>query len=175
MKILVISGSPRKGGNTDIMVEAFVSGAKKNGNEVTVKNVGAMSINPCKDCEYCFGHDGECIQKDDMTEVIEAVDKAEMLVLATPIYWFGMSSQIKLPIDRLYARAMKGFNIKCAALLADSMSEGVFSGPIAEYKGICAYLKWEDKGIITISGMDTKGSMKTSPKLAEVTALGESL
>ena len=106
MNILVITGSPRKGGNTDIMAEAFAQGARESGNQVTVKNAGAMNIAPCQACEYCFAHDGACMQQDDMTEILAEVDKSDMLVFASPVCWFGMSAQIKLVIDRLYARAV---------------------------------------------------------------------
>lgn len=175
MNILVITGSPRKGGNTDIMAEAFAQGARESGNQVVIKNAGDMNVAPCLDCEYCFAHDGVCVQKDDMAGVLEEVDKADMIVFASPIYWFGMSAQIKLVIDRFYARADKGFHPTQTALLLNAMSDGVFEAAIAEYQCTNNYLKWADKGIITISGMDEKGSMKDSPKLREVIALGKSM
>ena len=175
MNILVITGSPRKGGNTDIMAEAFAQGARESGNQVTVKNAGAMNITPCQVCEYCFAHDGACMQQDDMTEILAEVDKSDMLVFASPVYWFGMSAQIKLVIDRLYARAAKGFRPTQTALLLNAMSKGVFEAAITQYKCTNNYLKWTDKGIITISGMNEKGSMKDAPELKEVIELGRSI
>lgn len=175
MNILVITGSPRKGGNTDIMAEAFAQGARESGNQVVIKNAGAMKIAPCLACEYCFAHDGQCVQQDDMAEILAEVDKADMVVFASPIYWFSMSAQIKLAIDRMYARAVKGFRPTQTALLLNAMSDGVFEAAITQYKCTASYLKWRDAGIITISGMDDKGSMKDSPKLKEVMELGKSL
>lgn len=175
MNILVISGSPRVGGNTEIMVDAFVEGAKENGNEVMVKKLSSLHVAPCKSCEYCFTHDGACVQKDDMAEIIAAVNEADMIVFASPIYWFGMSAQTKAVIDRLYALAKKGFHPRYTALLLDSGSPGVYDGPIAEYKATGSYLHWEDKGIITISGMSAKGDMKDSVELCKVRAFGKSL
>ncbi|MEG1492239.1 MAG: flavodoxin family protein [Oscillospiraceae bacterium] len=175
MNILVISGSPRKGGNTEIMVDAFADGAKESGNEVTIKKMSALTVAPCHACEYCFAHDGVCVQKDDMAEILAAVDVADMIVFASPIYWFGMSAQTKAVIDRLYAFARHGFHPRYTALLLDSMSPGVFEGAIAEYKATNSYLKWEDKGIITISGMGEKGSMAKSDQLESVRALGKSI
>lgn len=175
MNILVITGSPRKGGNTDIMAEAFAEGARESGNQVVIKNVGAMKIAPCMACEYCFAHDGECVQKDDMTEILAETDRADMVVFASPIYWFSMSAQIKLAIDRLYARAAKGFHPTQTALLLNAMSEGVFDSAINQYKYMSNYLNWTNKGIITIAGMKEMGSMKDSPKLRDVVELGKSI
>ena len=157
------------------MAEAFVQGAQESGNQVVVKNAGDLEIAPCLACEYCFAHDGECVQKDDMAGILEEVDKADMVVFAAPIYWFSMSAQIKLVIDRLYARAVKGFHPTQTALLLNAMSDGVFDSAIVQYKQTNSYLKWNDRGIITISGMDEKGSMKDSPKLKDVIALGKSI
>ena len=69
MKIVVLNGSPRKGGNTEIMTQAFTKGAEKKGHEVVKLPVGTMKIRGCMACEYCFSHNGECAQKDDMTPV----------------------------------------------------------------------------------------------------------
>lgn len=175
MRILVITGSPRKGGNTDIMAEAFAQGARESGNEVILMNAGQKKIGGCLACEYCFAHDGVCVQKDDMAEILAEVDKADMMVFVSPVYWFGMSAQIKLVIDRLYARARMGFHPTQTALLLNAMSEGVFESAITQYKCTNNYLKWRDRGIITISGMDTKGAMKDSPKLQEVVNFGKSI
>lgn len=175
MNILVISGSPRKNGNTEIMAETFANGAQESGNSVTVKKMSSLTVAPCQDCEYCFSHDGVCAQHDGMSEILEAVDKADMLVFASPIYWFNVSAQIKAVTDRLFAREKKGFHPKCAALLLDSGSPGVYGGAIAAYKGMLEYLHWEDKGVITISGMDTKDAMKNSPELRKVHDFGKNL
>ncbi len=176
MHIVVLSGSPRKGGNTAIMVDAFKEGAEAAGNTVEVIDVAAKKIAPCRGCQYCFTHDGNCAINDDMTAVRESLKHTDMLVFAAPIYWFDISAQLKLAIDRMYAFAgCGGFTFSKVALLLDSGSDGVYDAAIAAYKAMNSYLKWEDMGIITIPGMDKKGSMAQNPKLAEVRALGESL
>ncbi len=175
MNILVISGSPRKGGNTEIMAETFAEGARESGNTVTVKKLSGLSVAPCLDCEYCFSHDGACSQHDGMAEILEAVDRADMLVFASPIYWFNVTAQMKAVVDRLYARAQKGFHPTCAALLLDSGSPDVFTGAVAAYKDTLAYLHWKDMGIVTISGMEAKGSIKKFPELKKVAELGRSI
>lgn len=175
MKILVVSGSPRENGNTEIMVESFAKGARESGNTVMVKKLSSLKVAPCLDCEYCFSHDGVCSQHDDMSEILEAVDQADMMVFASPIYWSNVSAQLKAVIDRLYARAKKGFHPTCSALLLDSGSPGVYDGTIAAYRDMIGFLKWKDRGVFTVSGMETKGAMKDSPELQKVYDFGKSL
>ncbi|MCI1983071.1 MAG: flavodoxin family protein [Oscillospiraceae bacterium] len=175
MNILVISGSPRRGGNTEIMAEAFAKGARESGNTVAIEKMSSLTVAPCLDCEYCFSHDGVCVQHDGMTEILKAFDQADMVVFASPIYWFNVTAQIKAVIDRLYARAQKGMHPSSSALLLDSGSPGVFGGAVAAYKDTVKYLHWSDRGIYAISGMKSKGAMKDSPDLKKVADFGRSL
>ena len=105
MNILVVTGSPRKGGNTEILADAFAQAAKESGHEVAVRKLSRLKVGPCLACEYCFTHGGVCMQDDAMNEILQDVHKADMLVLASPIYWFDISAQMKCFIDRLYACA----------------------------------------------------------------------
>lgn len=175
MKITILNGSPRMGGNTEIMADAFMEEAKKNGHEVTKLNVGQMDVIGCMACESCFANDGVCVIEDDMPEILSVLDETDLVVLASPIYWFDITAQLKAVIDRLYARCIKGFHIKESVLLLDAMSDGVFNAAIAQYKDMTDYVHWNDRGIITISGMETKGAMAEHPKLAEVRELAASL
>ena len=104
MKILVLNGSPHPQGSTKDMVNAFKKGAESAGHIVDVVDVCKKKIGGCLACEYCHskGH-GECIQKDDMQEVYNLLKEAEMLVIASPIYYHGISGQLKCVIDRFYS------------------------------------------------------------------------
>lgn len=175
MKITILNGSPRLNGNTEIMVDEFVKGAKVSGHEVDKINLAGKKIAGCLGCKYCFAHGGKCVQNDDMTAVLKSLDQADLVVFASPIYWFDITGQLKCAIDRMYARGSVGFHFDKTILLLDSGADGVYDAAIAQYKATGAYLKWEDKGIITIPGMDEKGSMKKSPKLKEVYQLACSL
>ncbi len=175
MNIVVLSGSPRKGGNTAIMVGAFKEGAESAGHSVEVVDVAAKKIAPCRACKYCYSHGGECAIPDGMTEVREALKRADMVVFASPVYWFDISAQLKLAIDRMYAFGVCGFGFSKVALLLDSGSDGVYDAAIAAYRAMSSYLKWEDMGIVTVPGMAEKGDMALSPRLADVRALGASL
>lgn len=175
MNVVVLNGSPRAGANTEVMANAFAEEARACGHEVDVLNVGRMKIAGCLGCKYCFTHDNHCVQKDDMNAVIERLRSADAVVFASPIYWFDVTAQQKAAIDRLYAFATTGTPFHKAALLLDSHSENVYTAAIAQYKDTCAYCKWENLGIVTISGMTERDSMKSSPKLAEVRELAHKL
>lgn len=174
MNILVVTGSPRKGCNTEMMAEAFAAGARAAGNTVTVRNLSRCHVGPCLACEYCFSHDGVCVQKDDMNELLADVDLADVLVLASPIYWFDISAQMKCFVDRLYARAVKGFHIKGMAMLLDSGSDGVYGAARAQLEDICGYLKWENRGVFTAPGMTGRDSIKSTDYLDGARRFGES-
>jgi len=175
MKILVLNGSARKGGNTETMTNTFAENARANGHEVSIITV--KDVNPCKVCMYCAGegHKGQCIQQDGMNEIYKEMETADMIVFASPIYWFSVSAQLKCAIDRFYATNKVGFHIKSAALLLNSHSQNVFNGAVSMYKDLLRYLKWEDKGIVTIDGMSSLDSMKNDPRLQQVVDLANSL
>ena len=156
MKITVLNGSPRKQ-NTTAMAEAFAEGARAAGHEVEVLQVGKMKINGCLACEYCHGKGaGQCVQKDDMEKVMPAYKDCDMIVFASPIYYFDMTAQLSAAIQRVYAIG-KPTKATKAALLLSSASPNPFEGAIATYKSMIGYMGLEDAGIITAAG-DENGS-----------------
>lgn len=175
MKILVVTGSPRRGGNTEIMAEAFAEAARERGHEVPVWRLSEKKVAPCLGCEYCVTHGGVCVQKDDMNEILKDVRTTDMLVLASPIYWFDVSAQTKCFIDRLYGMAQKGLHISSMAMLLDSGSPGVYAAAQAQLNGICSFLKWENKGMITAPHMTEKGSIRQTDALQRVREFAKGL
>ena len=174
--IVILNGSPRRKGNTAALVAAFTQGAEAAGHQVTTFFLEELDLHGCRGC--FGGHSSQpcpCVQKDDMANVIESLKDADMVVFASPIYWFDITAQEKAAIDRLYAFGATGFPFTKTALLLDSHSEGVYDAAIAMYKSTCAYCKWEDQGIVTISGMTERDSMASSPKLKEVRELARKL
>ena len=170
MKITVLNGSPRKQ-NTAAMVDAFAEGAKAAGHEVEVLQVGRMKINGCLACEYCHGKGaGQCIQKDDMEKVMPAYKDSDMIVFASPIYYFDVTAQLSAAIQRVYAIG-KPAKATRAALLLSSASPNPFEGAIATYKSMIGYMGLEDAGVITAAG-DENGS---EAKLAEIRAFAKGL
>ena len=169
MKIAILNGSP-KVGNTAALVDAFVEGAKEAVHEVEVLHVGQMKINGCLGCEYCHTKgEGKCIQQDDMEKVMPAYKEADMVVFASPIYYFDMTAQMSAAIQRVYAIGKPAASK--AALLLSSASPGTQTGAIATYEGILAFTGIENCGVITAAG-EENGS---EAKLAEVRAFSAAL
>ena len=94
--VLILSGSPRKGGNSDLLCDEFMRGAKENGNQVAKINVADQKISPCRACYFCRDHSGECIYKDDMQKILQAMIDADVLVLASPVYFYSINAQLKI-------------------------------------------------------------------------------
>ena len=91
-KILILSGSPRNGGNSDILCDTFANGAAESGNEVEKIRVGAKKIAYCSACYYCRTHNGECVHKDDMAEILQKMIDADVIVLASPVYFYSIDA-----------------------------------------------------------------------------------
>lgn len=172
MKILVLNGSPRPHGNTAAMVDAFVEGAKEQNHDVTVVSVCQKKIAGCLACEYCHTKgEGRCIQKDDMQEIYPILEEAEMIVLASPVYYHSFTGQLQCAINRIYALD-KPKNLKKAALIMSSGSDHVYCGAIYEYQNsFLNYLHLEDMGIFSAYGDQNK----SEEKLAELKSFGRNL
>ena len=170
MKIVILNGSPKKG-NTAAMVDAFVEGAQAAGHEVEVLHVGRMKIAGCLGCEYCHTKgEGTCVQKDDMAKVMPAYLDSDMVVYASPIYYFDVTAQLSAATQRVYAIGKPAKATK-AALLLSAISPNPFDGAIASYKAMSAYMGLEDAGIITAAG-DENGS---EAKLAQIRDFAKAL
>ncbi len=159
MKIAVFNGSPRKE-NTYAMVEAFSEGAKAAGHDVEVFHVGKMKITGCLGCEYCHTKgEGICVQKDDFEKLLPAYKEADMIVFASPIYYFTMTTHMEAAIQRVYCIG-KPLKAKKAALLLSSGSDGVYDAAIAQFKAYMGYAGIEATGIITAHGSENKSDAK---------------
>ena len=159
MRIAVLNGSPRKE-NTSAMVQAFREGAEAAGHEVEEYQVGRMKIAGCLACEYCHTKgNGSCIQKDDLEKILPAYKEADMIVFASPIYYFTMTAQIEAAIQRVYCIGQP-LKAKKAALLLSSGSPGVYDSAEAQFKGYCAYTGIEAAGVLTANGDENKSEAK---------------
>lgn len=175
MRILVLNGSPRPKGNTKQMVEAFREGANSSGHQVDVVDVCQKKIGGCIACEYCHTKGkGVCIQKDDMQEIYALLKDAEMLVIASPIYYHGISGQLKCVIDRFYSAAYptKPPKLKKVSMILSSGDANMYEGALFSFKGdFLDYLGLENMGVFTAYGAEN-GS---ETKLEELRTFGASL
>ena len=169
MKIAILNGSPRKE-NTAAMIEAFREGAEEAGHEVEVLHVGKMKINGCLACEYCHTKgEGKCIQKDDLEKIMPAYLESDMLVFASPIYYFAPTAQLEAAWQRVYCIGKPAKATKAALLL--SSGSGAYDAAIAQYKTFTGYVGIQDMGICTA----TDDENKSEAKLAEIKAFAKTL
>lgn len=162
MDILILNGSPRRNGNTARLVEAFSKGAVEVGNNVVMEMVALKNIHGCIACEYCHEKEkGICIQKDDMQFIYPELKKADMLVLASPIYYYTMTGQLISALDRTYAFGALT-NIKKTALILCSGAPNMYEPAIAQYKGVINWWGAENAGIFTFPGITLSHSLKNT-------------
>lgn len=102
--VLILSGSPRKGGNSDLLCDEFLRGALEAGNQAEKIFIRGKKIAPCSACYYCKDHGGACAIKDDMAEILDKMQAADVIVMASPVYFYSIDAQMKAVIDRCVAR-----------------------------------------------------------------------
>lgn len=178
MNILVLNGSPHPNGNTKGMVLAFAEGAESAGHKVDIIDICKLDIHGCVACEHCHTKgNGKCVQQDDMHKIYGLLGEADMLVMASPIYFRGISGQIKCAVDRLYAvynpqASNDHKKLRKFAAIFSSAFPGVYDGATAVLiDSLAAGLGLEIAGIITANGPEN-GS---EAKLAEVKNFAKSL
>jgi len=173
--IVVLAGSPRKGGSTNKLVAAFIEGAESAGKEVTLFRVAEMSISGCTGCSYCFSKKGICVLKDDMTQILDAIQKADAIVLASPVYFCSVSAQLELALDRTTALTMVEMPVKQSVLLMTCMDRASAEPAIAMYKAILQFKKWEDSGVIIASGLSGMNNIDGFEELEQARKLGREM
>jgi multimeric flavodoxin WrbA len=177
MNILILSGSPRKGGNTDLLVEAFVKGASQK-HHVEVVSVHDYKVNPCIGCNACFRNEQHlCVQKDDMSIIYEKMAHSDMLIIASPVYFYGLSAQLKAVIDRYHNPIRDTFPIKKMALLlvgAATLPE-LFNSILTQYRLCLNFFKLEDAGRVLVRGVKDKGDINNTKALNEAFEFGQNI
>ena len=175
-RILVLSGSPRRGGNTDRLVERFVKGAEGK-NDVEVISIHDYKINPCVGCNSCFEREGnKCFQDDDMTLVYDRLSKADIVVIASPVYFYGISAQLKAVVDRLHTPMRNGFHIKKLGMILVGAAElpELFDSIITQYRLILNFFHLADSGTVLIRGAREMGAV-TQDNLKKAYEFGQSI
>ena len=163
-KVLVITGSPRKGGNSDMLASAFADGAKEKGNEVMRFDAGQKRIAGCNACCRCGENGRRCVIDDDFNGVQKMLETADVLVFVSPLYWFGVSSQLKALIDRIHAYSVHGGTSLPAResvliMCGETDDANDFRGAVETYRNMGKYLQWEDAGVLLIGEVNKKGDV----------------
>ena len=178
--IVILNGSPRRKGNTSALVRAFTEGAESAGHTVTEFFLDEMNIHGCKGC--FGGHSGKdspCVQKDDMDKVYPAVKESDVIILATPLYYWNMSGQIRTAVDRLFALEEGDGNLlrgqgRASALLMVAEGHG-FEDVLLYYDHLMEHLRWKNLGHILAGGNGDIGDIEGKPELEKAYVLGKSI
>ena len=177
MKITILLGSPNRKGSTSILAEAFQRGAEEAGHKCEVIDVCHSDIHPCTGCVHC-GYEGPCVQKDDMEMIRRKLLQTDMVVFATPLYYYGMSAQMKTVVDRFCAfnSSLNNRHLKSALLtVAWNADDWTFEALSAHYKTLVRYINFEDKGMVLGYGCGTPSMTKRSRYPDEAYRLGKRL
>ena len=175
--ILVLNGSPKMSGNTAALVDAFCRGAQEAGHTVHVFNVANLSVHPCTDCRYCFEHGGECAIRDDMQRIMPHLYTDDVIVFATPVYFYGFTAQIKTVLDRMICMQTSKMTVKGSVLLSPyGDTDTTVPKPMIEmYKAFTGYVGWKNLGVITAHGCMDPGDIEGHKALVQAEALGRNL
>ncbi len=179
-KIVILNGSPRRTGNTSALVKAFTEGAESAGHTVTEFFLDSMNIHGCKGC--FGGHSSKecpCVQRDDMNKIYPVVRECDVIVLASPLYYWNMSGQIRTAIDRLFALEEGDGNLlrghgKASALLMAAEGHG-FEDVLVYYNHLMEHLKWNNLGHVLAGGNGDIGDIEGKAEISAAYELGKSI
>lgn len=178
-KIVVITGSPRKNGNSFAMTDAFIKAAEEKSHRVTRFDAAEMNVSGCHACETCYKTDKACSFDDDFNLIAPAVLDADVVVFSMPVYWYSIPAQIKAVIDKLYSFCVAGKDIagKECMLIAcceeDDMS--VLDGVRIPVERSAALMKWHMAGEVLIPGVLNTGDIEKTDGCQQAAALADKI
>lgn len=174
-KVLVVSTSPRKGGNSDTVADLFVKGAIDADHEVEKISIPDIDLNFCIGCYYCFDK-GKCVQKDSMNDLYEHIKNADVIAFTSPIYFYNFSGQLKTFLDRTLP-VYEEMKVKDIYLLCTSWDDNkeMFEAAIDGIKAYAKSLKYAElAGTLYIGGVNEKGEVM-QPDLTKAYVMGNKL
>lgn len=174
INILILNSSPRKGGNSEVLCQQFAKGAEESDHSVCKIDIRERKIAPCMACNACR-ENHICVIKDDMEKIIEEMRKADVIVLSSPVYFYSLSAQMKLVIDRTYSAFMdlKGKKLIYMVTAADPQHEAA-DAALDSFRGFARCLpESEEKGIIYGTGAWDKGDIYKHPVLQQAYEMGK--
>ncbi len=176
-KVLILSASPRKGGNSDLLCDQFVLGAKEAGHDAEKISLREKRINHCVACGACQNNGGTCVQKDDMAEVLDKMLSADVIVMATPVYFYSMNGQLKTLIDRTYARYTKISGKEMYFIMAAATSsKQALERTVEGFRGFTSCLNGaKEKGVIYGTSAWSKGDIKGSKTMNQAYEMGKNV
>ena len=186
MHIVALCGSPRPRGNTATLLEAMLDGAREAGADVTRFDLAALDVKGCRACEACLpSAEAKCVQRDDMSTILEALRTADAWVLGTPVYYSHLSGHLKLAIDRMYSfwTTEGGWKLgltgkrRGAVVVVQADAEEETPRAVADY--LVTMLEWHEAevvGRLALSGLGGPGDAAARPELlAQAREIGTNL
>lgn len=175
-KVLILSGSPRKGGNSDILCNQFMQGVKEGGNEAEKIFLGDKTINYCIACETCRGT-GKCVHEDDVAEILEKMIAADVIVMASPVYFYTLNAQIKTVIDRTVARYTEITNKELYFIITAADTDiSMLQRTVECFRGFADCLdNAQEKGIIYGIGAWSMGDIEGTKAVEEAYEIGKNV
>lgn len=178
MKILVLKSSGNQKGSSNTLADEFIRGAKSIGNEITEYDVFRADIRPCIGCGHC-GMGGPCVQKDDYEKTLKGLIRdADMLVFVMPVYYYNWPAQLKTVVDRFYSYTTELTMMKKKTVLISAAwdnSDTVFAVVEAYYRQLCAYMDFQDQGVVLGKGCGTPEMTSRSRYMQDAYELGRSV
>ena len=178
MRIVVLQGSPNRDGSTAMLTEEFARGARQAGHEVVRIDVAHEDVAPCAGCVKCGYGAAPCVQHDAMAGILRSIAESDMVVFATPLYYYGMTAQLKAVIDRFCSdnSRIASRGLKAALLTVAWNADGwTFEALVPHYRTLCRYLNMDDMGMVLGYGCGTPSMTRRSPHVREAFELGASL
>lgn len=178
-KIVVITGSPRKNGNSFAMTDAFIKAAQAKGHTVTRFDAAMKKLGGCRACETCYSTGKACTFDDDFNTIASAILEADAVVFTMPVYWYSIPAQIKCVIDRIFSFVVGGKDIagkECALITCceeDDMS--VMDGVRIPIERSAALLKWKMVGEVLVPGVLNIGDIENTDGCEQAAALAEKI
>jgi multimeric flavodoxin WrbA len=174
-KVLIVSASPRKGGNSDLLCDQFLRGAEEAGNQAEKIFLRDKKINYCTGCGTCQENGGKCVQKDDMAKILEKMVAADVIVMATPVYFYTMNGQMKTFIDRTCPRYTEISDKEMYFIVAAAdTSRKAMERTLEGFRGFTYCLDdAKEKGVIYGTGAWKKGDIKGSKAMTQAYKMGK--
>lgn len=159
-KVTIVTGSPHRRGATFLLTDEFIRGAREVGAEVFRFDAAFKRVTACSGCDHCGLGAADCVYRDDMFELNPHLIDADLIVLCSPLYYFGFSAQLKLVIDRFYAINSQLHSPREAVLLSAAWNTNDWTFPALEhhYETLVRYMGWTDAGRVCSIGSGTRSS-----------------
>lgn len=176
-KVLVLSSSPRKGGNSEVLCDEFFKGAKESGNKVEKIVLKDKEIHNCIACDSCKNNNGKCIWMDDMAEILDKMIESDVIAMATPVYFYTICAQMKTLIDRTVARYTEIKNKEFYFIItAADYEEENLERTLECFRGFTDCLSGvEEKGVLYGTGVWNKGEVEGSNLMKQAYEMGKNI